>query len=216
MYSCGSSLKQQQMYRIYINQQALILSAQPMARSNEQQLQARYSGKAKSLLNYVDMMEKSRRFAWVNLYHPQVEQLFLDFCSHFERVEAAGGLVHNSAQALLLIFRLGFWDLPKGKIDPGETPAEAALREVREETGLQEVQLGELVTITYHTYRDRHLRRVLKPTYWYRMFTAETQLSPQAEENIEKAVWMGKGDPLPPDDQLYNSLSALIKSELSV
>jgi len=202
------------MYRIYINQQALILSGQPVARSSEHQLQARYSGKAKTLLHYVDMMEKSRRFKWVNLYHPEPELLFQDFSSHFVRVEAAGGLVHQPQLGLLLIHRLGYWDLPKGKIDPGETPPQAALREVREETGLQELELGELVSVTYHTYRDRQQRRVLKPTYWYRMLTRETALTPQAEENIEKAVWLGPKDPMPPDEELYNSLADLIRAEL--
>ena len=75
------------------------------------------------------------------------------------------------AQQWLLIFRRGHWDLPKGKIDPGETPEQAAIREVQEETGLRELTLGPALPASFHTYRDQQDRRVLKQTYWYLMDT---------------------------------------------
>ena len=51
-------------------------------------------------------------------------------------IEAAGGLVVNAAGKLLVIERLGVWDLPKGKLESGETAQVAALREIEEECGI--------------------------------------------------------------------------------
>jgi ADP-ribose pyrophosphatase YjhB (NUDIX family) len=50
-------------------------------------------------------------------------------------VMAAGGLVENEHGEILLIYRKKHWDLPKGKLDAGETLEECAVREVEEETG---------------------------------------------------------------------------------
>jgi 8-oxo-dGTP pyrophosphatase MutT (NUDIX family) len=51
-------------------------------------------------------------------------------------IKAGGGIVVNEQNEVLLIYRRGKWDLPKGKLDDGETIEECALREVKEETGL--------------------------------------------------------------------------------
>src|SRR5450755_2422165 len=75
-----------------------------------------------------------------------------DFFKHFKFVKTGGGLVKNKAGEVLLIFRRGKWDLPKGKLDDGETLEECAVREVREETGLKQVKIGKEINTTYHTY----------------------------------------------------------------
>lgn len=181
------------MYKIYINDTPLFLlqererPEQPPA--DERNLVARYPGKPKLLLNYADMLEKNDRFESVRLYAEDYDRLVRDFWSHYWVIEAAGGLVFNARREVLLIFRRGYWDLPKGKIDPGESREDAAVREVQEETGLKEVDLDGFLTTTYHTYRDKKKGRVLKVTYWYRMQTREENLSPQAEEDIEQAIW---------------------------
>ena len=101
---------------------------------------------------------------------------------------AAGGIVVNPKQEILWIFRRGFWDLPKGKLDPGETIPQCALREVEEETGLTQIQLNEIITITYHDYFDNYLNtQVTKETHWYKMSIQDLQNGiPQTEEDIEK------------------------------
>ena len=106
-------------------------------------------------------------------------------------ITAAGGLVFNSEKKLLMIFRRGHWDLPKGKLETGETIEQCALREVREETGLKDLQLGELVGITHHDYFDnRTSKNVIKETHWYKMYVTDEQKPiPQTEEDIEKAEW---------------------------
>jgi len=109
-------------------------------------------------------------------------------------ITAAGGLVQNSDGAFLLIFRRGFWDLPKGKLDPGELIPECAVREVQEETGLQTISLGEFICMTTHTYIDTWLQKeVVKQTHWYSMKATALdteKLIPQTEEDIEKIEWV--------------------------
>lgn len=205
------------MYTIYINDRPLRLCSPAeldrIDTSAEEHLLARYSGKAKTLLHYVDTLEKgSQRVLAVTLYHPNVEQLWLDFHEHYKVLEAAGGLVFNPQGKLLLLFRRGHWDLPKGKIDKGEGREEAAVREVQEETGLSQLQRGPLLTTTFHTYRDDKDRRILKPTYWYRMETAEQELTPETEEGIERAEWVDPATYLADPQPTYSNILELIEN----
>ncbi|OSZ81859.1 hypothetical protein CAP35_00900 [Chitinophagaceae bacterium IBVUCB1] len=112
----------------------------------------------------------------------------------YEPIDAGGGVVMNEDGAVLMIYRRGKWDLPKGKRDDGEDIANCALREVSEETGLQQVKLGEKICDTYHVYAQNG-QSLLKCTAWYKMHgsSADT-LAPQAEENIEKAEWLKEKD----------------------
>ena len=185
------------MYKIYINDRPLTLCTPlEMARGKapkDTHLIARYPGKAKFILNYVDLLEKGSPLVQeVTLFHHDEEVLWDAFKQHYKIIEAAGGVVRNFATQWLLIFRKAHWDLPKGKIDPGETPQQAAIREVQEETGLKEITLGTQLPFTYHTYISKNGKRILKKTHWFLMDTAETSLMPQKEEDIELAVWMSK------------------------
>jgi 8-oxo-dGTP pyrophosphatase MutT (NUDIX family) len=105
---------------------------------------------------------------------------------------AAGGLVQNGKGEMLLIYRRGFWDLPKGKLDAGELIPECAVREVREETGLQTIELGPFICKTIHQYFDSWMNKeVEKHTHWYAMLSLEKEtLVPQTEEDIERIEWV--------------------------
>jgi len=202
------------MYKIYINGTPLILIAKEklgeLPEPGPEELRARYPGKSKFLLHYIDMLEKSDRFARVVLYSEDFEGLKRDFDANFKLIEAAGGLVTNEQGQVLLIYRRGSWDLPKGKIDAGESPAEAALREVGEETGLREHVLGKPIATTYHTYRDRRGKRILKRTYWFAMHSPDEPLLPQAEEDIERAVWMDLTDFFAEERVIYGNIRQLL------
>ncbi len=150
---------------------------------------APYLGKKKVLRQYLDLLDKNKTVRAVVLYHPDMEMLWADFQACFKVLEAAGGYVQNAHNELLVFYRRASWDLPKGKIDPGETPEQAAVREVQEETGLVKVTLGAFLTHTYHTYELKG-QRILKKTWWYRMKTTDTQLVPQTEEDIEEIQWV--------------------------
>ena len=114
-----------------------------------------------------------------------------EFQSKYKIIEAAGGVVfQESTNALLMMYRRGSWDLPKGKIDEGETKEIAAVPEVIEETGLKNVERKELLYTSFHTYMSPKEKRILKPTYWYKMITPDMVFEPQYEEDIEKMEWI--------------------------
>jgi mutator protein MutT len=109
-----------------------------------------------------------------------------------KKIIAAGGLVANEKNELLIMFRQGKWDLPKGKVDEGETLETAAVREIEEETGIKNVSLGKLIGVTNHEYFEKHLNEdVIKETHWFAVkANSETKLIPQTEEDIEKIIWV--------------------------
>ena len=112
------------------------------------------------------------------------------FKSFYKNIEAAGGLVQNGDGNFLFIYRLGNWDLPKGKLEKGESVKEGAVREVEEECGISGVQITCHIIDTYHTYPLKG-KRILKRTYWYAMnYSGEEALIPQGEEGITEAVWL--------------------------
>jgi 8-oxo-dGTP pyrophosphatase MutT (NUDIX family) len=109
-----------------------------------------------------------------------------------ERIVAAGGIVENEERKILFQHRRGKWDLPKGKLDEGESIEECAVREVEEETGLRNIELGELVGVTHHTYTERG-KEIDKETHWYAMkVTGEQTLVPQLEEDIHELKWVSE------------------------
>ncbi len=106
---------------------------------------------------------------------------------------AAGGAIFRKPMLgrdrLLLFFRRGFWDMPKGHVEEGETLEQCAVREVREETGLEHLAIGEKICVTFHTY---HMKGnfVLKESHWYRMTsTVREPLKVQTEEDIMTGRW---------------------------
>jgi 8-oxo-dGTP pyrophosphatase MutT (NUDIX family) len=126
--------------------------------------------------------------------HKDLETLKKAFWKKFTVIQAGGGLVDNGKGEYLFMFRRDKWDLPKGKLDPGETLEQCAVREVREETGLQKVKPGGQLLVTYHTY-DENGKHILKETYWYRMSAADGQsVKPQQEEQITELRWVEPGN----------------------
>lgn len=111
-----------------------------------------------------------------------------------KKIIAAGGLVSNENNELLMIYRRDKWDLPKGKLDEGESIEQCAVREVQEETGLTDITLQKLVGITYHDYFDTYINAdVTKETHWFAMQAGPgQQLVPQTTEDIEEIEWVRK------------------------
>ena len=121
-------------------------------------------------------------------------------------IKAAGGVVFNEHGQLLLIKRLGKWDLPKGKLEEGEDLRLAALREVHEECGLNFLGILGKLTNTYHVYFLKG-RWILKKTAWYRMVAwGDQSVVPQIEEDITEVVWVDKAFIKEKDFDTYDSL----------
>jgi len=123
-----------------------------------------------------------------------VEDSFNLFLNQFVVLEAAGGIVQHSSKAYLLIKRFAVWDFPKGKIEKGESKTKAALREVQEETGVENLQIMKELQTVYHIYRFGR-DWIIKKTFWYLMQTDfDGELKPQKEEYILEAIWANEAE----------------------
>ena len=110
-----------------------------------------------------------------------------------EKITAAGGVLFNSLKenwepSVLLIYRRGCWDLPKGKKEDDETVEMCAVREVSEEIGIPIPSIIRQISDSYHEY-DREGVHFAKTTHWFVMHTSERRFIPQKEEQIEKIAW---------------------------
>ena len=141
------------------------------------------------------------------------DKLFQDFINNFDVIEAAGGLVYNEKKELLFIFRNGVWDLPKGKIEKNETIEKAALREVAEECGVTDLQLGKFIDKTYHIYEHKN-NFIFKLTYWFEMSCDDKILTPQLEEGITKAVFLDKSEQVKALQNTYHNIKNLLNNNI--
>src|SRR5450432_1175494 len=155
-------------------------------------------------------IEKPQFHAGIIL-HENFQKLQKEFFKHFKLVKAGGGLVKNKEGEILLIFRRGKWDLPKGKLDDNETLLECAIREVKEETGLTQIKAGKEIDTTYHTYIEFG-KHILKESHWYIMHAkAEEILIPQVEEDITDIRWVKKDELKNYLDNTFPTIASLLK-----
>jgi ADP-ribose pyrophosphatase YjhB (NUDIX family) len=144
---------------------------------------------AHTIKTMIHEMEQPQVHAGVFL-HRDFEELKKAFQKKFTSIVAAGGLVKNENDKILMIFRRNRWDLPKGKLDKGETLEDCAVRETEEETGLKNVKLNSPLTITYHSYHQG-TKHMLKESHWFSMTVeGEQKLTPQTEEDISDIRWI--------------------------
>ncbi|SMO42888.1 NUDIX hydrolase [Gracilimonas mengyeensis] len=111
-------------------------------------------------------------------------------------VEAAGGVVFRQVTDtrdphVLMIFRNGVWDLPKGKLEPSESVAQCAVREVAEEVGCALPCIVAKTGTTYHEYSEKG-NQIGKTTHWFTMILTgqNTSFEPQENEGITKVQWV--------------------------
>ena len=145
-------------------------------------------------------------------YREDIEDVQKYFDSLYKHIEAAGGVVKNNKNEILFIERHGKWDLPKGKIEHGEKISDAAIREVQEECGIQNITIQKELPATYHTYIIDN-QRILKKTYWFELFYfGNEELKPQTTEAITDARWMNNQETEAAMKNTYNSIRDVIKS----
>lgn len=205
------------MYKIHINNIPLtIVSGKDGEDYNKAMKQgslvAPFPGKQKFLLHYIDLLEKNNDHPGVVLVASDIGDAVSLIESLYTPVEAAGGLVYRKDKKLLFIKRKGKWDLPKGKMEEGETVEEAALREVQEETSLTDLEITKELPVTRHTYKEKG-DRILKRTYWFEMTSKGEGAQPEKEEGITDIRWMEPATFLREDLDTYRTLVELLKEQ---
>ena len=181
--------------KIYYNNKPLILTTDSKAYIQENPIAAGYMLFTGAFTrNYRLAIQHLDKLTSLGAVIEDVSQSSLqdELYALYSPVDAGGGVVFNEDGAVLMIFRRGKWDLPKGKRDDGEEMDYCALREVSEETGLQQLTLGDKICDTYHVYAQNG-QNLLKCTTWFTMYgTAKEKLVPQKEENILEARWISE------------------------
>lgn len=185
------------MYKIYFGKRCIIICGPEDQILSDPNAVEFHFGDRVDLDTLARMFEASDSLSRIYIPGSDPEGTYRRFCAGFKEVNAAGGLVCNRRGDYLLIKRNGLWDLPKGHQEPGEDIEVTALREVQEETGVDALELKDLICITDHCYiRDGIWH--LKHTWWYNMlYTDPVDLTPQTEEDISKAAWVARSS-LPP------------------
>lgn len=151
----------------------------------------------------------------IALVTPFVEEALESIFDFADGIVAAGGIIKNADGKVLTIFRRGFWDLPKGKVEAGEKIEDAALREVKEETGADVIRASHRTIVTYHCYVIKG-KNCIKETHWYLMDLVGTNtLEPQTEEDIEAIEWMNKEEFESKKGQFYPLISSLLTDYFS-
>jgi 8-oxo-dGTP pyrophosphatase MutT (NUDIX family) len=175
------------MYKVFVNDKPIILTSE----ISEDKLYKTYPLKYVDLPRVIRSLRKNTNKG-VYLYHKNEDKLLKKFLKKFPNVIAGGGKVYNSIGKVLFIYRNDKWDLPKGKVESGESIELGAIREVEEETGVTGLKITRPLETTYHIFK-RNGRYKIKITYWYEMQTSfDGKLVPEKNEGITKVKWLGK------------------------
>jgi len=177
------------MYKVFVNDKPIILTDSLKKENNF----SNYVFKNIVVDEIIYKLFKGNKKG-ANIFCENLEQDWKQFLTHFKVITAAGGLVLNPKSEILFIYRGDKWDLPKGRIEKGESIEETAKREVEEECGISNLKIDEFLMTTYHFFYQKKQKRI-KETHWYLMNSDfDGKLIPQLEEGITNAVFKNENE----------------------
>lgn len=192
------------MYKVFIKESLLILSDTP------QEGAINYLG-SEQLRNLVKSMAVSENSS-VYIWSSDLPKMWQSFKSLFRIIDAAGGAIISPEGDLLMIYRYGHWDLPKGKLEAGESKEAGAIREVMEECGVDEPEIVGVLPTTYHYY-ELEGEPILKRSFWFAMeLDKNTPLKPQLEEDISQVIWCDAAKVEQLKDQSYGNIRLVLEA----
>tara|TARA_B100001057_G_scaffold168138_1_gene168877 strand:+ start:1241 stop:1852 length:612 start_codon:yes stop_codon:yes gene_type:complete len=197
------------MYKVFFNQKPIVLTTEIiLPREDSPLFYVKFTNK-----KFIAKVLKSKKVKMLYLYHSKEEKLWYYFLNMFKLIEAAGGLVKNlKTNHFLFIFRNKKWDLPKGRINKNEAVKNAAIREVEEETGVENLSIIKSLETTYHIFKKNRKYR-LKKTFWYLMNTDYVgKLTPETKEGIEEAIWIDKNSIDSLKSKMYQNINLVISN----
>lgn len=202
------------MYKVFFNNKAVLLTEKyNLNRLTSGELFISYDD-FEELGFLINLLELSPLLDLVVIESREMPVLWSDFTALFKEIDAAGGIVMNDAGEILMIYREGIWDLPKGKYEEGESIQDCALREVREECGVTDLILRNKIGISRHTYQHKGFR-ILKHTHWFLMKSNQYDFQPQLEEGITEVRWVTPEEFLSGDFPTYRSIEILLEDFLA-
>ncbi len=200
--------------KIYYNDKPLILTTDSEAFINENPVAELYTlFSVATIRNFNQAVQHLEIPGTKGAIIEDISEINLKNCLYdlYQNIDAGGGIVMNEKEELLLIFRRGKWDLPKGKCDEGEQIDQCALREVSEETGLQNITLLDKFGDSYHLYAQNN-QQIIKHTTWFKMkSSSEEKLKPQKEENIIEARWVSSSELAPLLNKSYEAIRDVMR-----
>ena len=196
------------MYKVFVNDKPLFLTNE-VAKETDFQLFLLESVDIEQLI--VKMFNNKIKKAY--LYYPDEKEILKKVKEKIPVKRAGGGLVYNNNGEVLFIFRNGKWDLPKGGCEKNEEIEDSAIREVEEETGVDQLKITKKLQKTYHVFK-RNGKYRLKITHWYEMKTNFTGTPiPQENEGIEKVAWLNPEQIKEAMKNSYENIKLLFEEE---
>ena len=196
------------MYKVFVNDKPFFLTNE-IAKETDFQLFLLESVDIEQVI--IKMFQNKIQKAY--LYYPDEKEILNKVKEKIPVCKAGGGFVFNKKGEVLFIFRNGKWDLPKGGIEKGEEIEQTAIREVEEETGVNNLKVSNKLQKTYHIFK-RNGKYKLKITHWFEMHTDfEGTLTPQDNEGIEKVAWLNPEQVKEALKNSYENIKLLFEEE---
>lgn len=194
------------MYKVFIDHKPIIIIHKNDLSTGNLQFESKNVGQISDLKELLSIAEIDNPLFLISEDSTsEFNRLFADY----KYLEAAGGIVEREG-LYLVIKRMGFWDIPKGKIEKNESPEEACVREIMEECGIEGHSITAPLLNTFHTMKWEG-RPALKKTYWYMLkYTGSEDGSPQEEEQITEVVWMNHEELLGIRSNTFGSINDVL------
>jgi len=193
-----------QMYKVFVNDCPIILT-------DDKKISTNYKRLIFENVNVLEIVKQMLNLdlTGICLVCNDLELCWNAFKDNFKIQKAAGGKVFNSIKEVLFIYRFNKWDLPKGKLEKGESIEQCAIREVEEECGISNLMIENKLETTYHIF-ERKGKIIFKITYWFLMSTKYSgMLKPQIEEGIDQVVFKNQQSAKQALENTYENIKLL-------